>query len=62
MAMTVGGSSSHGYVSENNLSKSAGGIYLGGNSGMPSNHHPRDSSLINGGINGGLDYGASSMQ
>ena len=61
-AMTVNGSSSNGYISDHNLSKSAAGIYLGGGSGMPSNHHPRDSSLINGGMGGGMDYGASSMQ
>ena len=61
--MTIGGgNSSNGYISEHNLSKSAGGVYLGGGSGMPSNHHARDSSLMNGGMGPGMDYGTSSMQ
>ena len=60
-SLAMGGSSSQGYISDNNLSKS-GGVYLGGGSGMPSNHHARDSSLINGAIGGGIDFGASSTQ
>ena len=65
--MSMGASSSVGnlYGSEHNLSKSGGGgggvHYMG--SGVPSNHHARDSSLM-GGINHGMggEYGASSMQ
>jgi len=60
--MSMGGSSSVGNLyggSEHNLSKSGGVHYMG--SGVPSNHHARDSSLM-GGINHGMDYGASSMQ
>ena len=60
--MTLGANSSNGYISDQNLSKSAGGIYLGSGSGMPSNHHARDSSLMNGGMGPGIDYGTSSMQ